>query len=118
MRTGRNTDAAPEIEDGVNPEDGRSGSDGLSSGAKPPVAFVPATALWVSALKPRHPRGRSGRESYLQPRPRRLDVDRLRLARALAAQGRTLREIAAAVGASHETVRKALRAPHSALAAD
>lgn len=40
---------------------------------------------------------------------RRLDADRLRVVEGLRAQGRTLREIAAEVGVSHETVRAVLR---------
>src|SRR5215211_3938589 len=67
------------------------------------------SAIWISALPKRRRAGRSGRESYLRGRPRRLNDEGRHLARLLADQGRTLREIGAELGVSHETVRGALR---------
>ena len=54
--------------------------------------------------------GKSRRDADRLPRPRKLDAERLHLINYLRAQGRTLREIAAEVGVSHETVRTMLRA--------
>jgi DNA-binding CsgD family transcriptional regulator len=67
--------------------------------------------MWiVRAVPPRRKVGVSQREASLALRPRKLDADRRVHVAALAAQGRTLREIAAEVGVSHETVRAALAA--------
>jgi hypothetical protein len=66
--------------------------------------------MWVVSVIPaRRKVGTSQRETCHEPRPRRLDDEGRRLARHLAEQGRTLREIAAEVGVSHETVRIILR---------
>jgi predicted transcriptional regulator len=50
----------------------------------------------------------SQRDAPLESRPRKLDDDRRARVFALAAQDRALREIAAEVGVSHETVRAVL----------
>jgi AcrR family transcriptional regulator len=55
------------------------------------------------------PTGRSGRAPSNPPRGRRLDAEGLRLIAFLAEQGRTLRDIAAEVGVSYETVRAVFR---------
>jgi DNA-binding CsgD family transcriptional regulator len=55
----------------------------------------------------------------LVPRPRKLDAERQDRILVLASQGRTLREIGAEVGISHETVRQVLRrSSPAAFAAD
>src|SRR5215217_3169357 len=92
------------------------GSDGLPSGAKPPIAFIPASAIWVGRLPDRRRCGQSRREAYLTPRLRRLDDEGRHCAHLLARQGRTLREIGAELGVSHETVRHVLRAAEAAIA--
>ena len=59
--------------------------------------------------------GRSGRSSYQRARPRRLSLEEREAVRGLA-PNRTLRELAAEFGVSHETVRAVLREPKGARA--
>jgi transposase len=53
--------------------------------------------------------GETRRDADHEPRSRKIDAERLRAIAFLRTQGRTLREIAAQVGLSHETVRTTLR---------
>ncbi len=71
--------------------------------------MMPRDALIFAAPPPRRPVGTSRRDAYRDPRPRKLDVERLGVIGHLSAQGWTLCEIAAEVGVSHETVRTAIR---------
>lgn len=63
----------------------------------------------VIALPPeRQPAGKSGRECYQTPRPRKLTAEQEdEIWRA--APGRSLRDLAADFGVSHETIRAVLR---------
>jgi hypothetical protein len=81
---------------------------------------VPADADWIVRSVPgRRIVGASKRDALLVPRPRKLDADGEDRLRELATQGRTLREIGAELGVSHETIRQVLRrSVPSALAAD
>jgi hypothetical protein len=63
----------------------------------------------VIAVAPeRRPAGRSRRGTYQTPRPRKLTPEQAEELRRLA-PSRSLRDLAAHFGVSHETVRKALR---------
>jgi DNA-binding NarL/FixJ family response regulator len=67
-------------------------------------------ADWIVRTIPgRRMVGASKRDALLAPRPLKLDPDRRACVCALASQGRTLREIGAELGVSHETVRHVLR---------
>ncbi len=71
--------------------------------------MIPLDALVIAALPDRRRVGRSQREAYQPARRRKLNPESLRVIVHLAAQGRTLREIGAEVGLSHEAVRAVLR---------
>jgi DNA invertase Pin-like site-specific DNA recombinase len=111
-QTGRSDTTDPERQGCVLTSE----SDGLPSGAKPPIAFVPTSAIWVGRLPDRRRRGPSRRETYLTPRARRLDDEGRQRACLLARQGRTLREIGAELGVSRETVRHVFRDAEAAVA--
>lgn len=82
---------------------------GGSDGDRSHRCILPAGAL-IIAEPPERPRvGRSQRDASRDPRPRKLDADHLHVIEYLASQGLTLRQIAAEIGVSHETVRVALR---------
>jgi len=75
------------------------------------VLWILPTAIWIiRAVPARRKIGASQREALLESRPRKLDGDRLARIFVLSSQGRRVREIAAEVGVSHETVRTALNA--------
>ena len=78
-------------------------------GVGPSLTPLPAGAIVVAAPPQRSHVGRSGRSSYQRARPRRLSPAEREAVRALA-PNRTLRELAAEFGVSHETVRAVLRA--------
>lgn len=82
-----------------------SGSDGLSCHG----CILPPGALVIAAPPPRSPVGRSGRESYREPRARKLSAEQADAIRADGG-GRSLRDLAGEFGVSHETVRSVLRA--------
>ena len=69
---------------------------------------LPPGAILVASPPTRRGVGRSGRSSYQRTRPRRLSPEEREAIRALA-PNRTLRELAAEFGVSHETVRAVLR---------
>ena len=66
--------------------------------------MIPAAALAFAELSERRRAARSRRDAYQDPRPRKLEPGRERELRR-AAPGRSLRELAADFGVSHETVR-------------
>ena len=68
---------------------------------------LPAGSIVVAAPAERHHAGRSGRSPYQRARPRRLAAEERQAIRTLAPR-RTLRELAAEFGVSHETVRAVL----------
>ncbi len=85
------------------------GSDGDRSRANT-LSFLHRTdALWLQPIPQRRRVGTSQRYACCTPRRRKLDHTRMGLVTFLAGQGRSLREIAADVGVSHETVRAVLR---------
>ena len=72
------------------------------------------TQLVVIAKAPlRGARRQSQRATYLTPRRRKLSLDQVAVIRARASN-RTLRELAAEFGVSHETIRTVLRQTGSA----
>ena len=77
-------------------------------GVGPFLTPFPAGAIVVATPPPRRGVGLSGRSSYQRARPRRLSPEEQEAVRALA-PNRTLRELAAEFGVSHETVRAVLR---------
>ena len=56
-----------------------------------------------------HPTGTSGREAYQRPRARKRTTEERDAVRLEANSGRSLRNLAAAYGVSHETIRTVLR---------
>jgi len=70
--------------------------------------MLPAGAFVVAVPPPRFPAGRSGRDSYQAPRARKLGPEQVAVVGA-ASPGRSLRDLAAEFGVSHETIRAALR---------
>ena len=78
-------------------------------GVGPLLTPLPTGAIVVAAPQVRQHAGRSGRSPYQRARPRRLSPAKREAIRALA-PNRTLRELAADFGVSHETVRAVLRA--------
>ena len=79
------------------------GSDGDRSRANP----LPQGAVIIGHAPARRQVGISARSPYNQPRPRRLTLSE-RAAVLVAAPNRTLRELAADFGVSHETIRSVL----------
>jgi DNA-binding NarL/FixJ family response regulator len=72
--------------------------------------LVPPVADWIVRTIPlRRTVGTSQRDAYQHSRQRFLGDDNRRLTFRLAEQGRSLREIAAEVGVSHETIRAMIR---------
>ncbi|MDP9357700.1 MAG: hypothetical protein M3R02_20910, partial [Chloroflexota bacterium] len=94
---------------------GFGGSDGDRSRANTLSFLLRADPFWLRPIPERRRVGPSTRDAPIAPRRRTLDPDGLHLIASLSAQGRTLREIAAEVGVSHETVRALLRERRSAL---
>jgi DNA-binding NarL/FixJ family response regulator len=86
------------------------GSDGDRSRANTLPALLRADPLWLRSIPQRRRVGASKRDATCTPRRHKLDPAYLLLIASLKSQGRTLREIAAEVGVSHETVRTVLRA--------
>src|SRR5262245_49432393 len=85
------------------------GSDGLPSRANTQFPGIPLDADWIVRSVPaRRHVGASKRDALLEPRPRKVNADRRARIWALAAENRSLRDIAAEVGVSHEAVRAAL----------
>ena len=70
--------------------------------------MIPTAALAFAELPERGRAGRSRRDAYQDPRPRRLPPEQEARLRRMAT-GRTLRDLAAEFGVSHETVRAVLR---------
>ena len=62
----------------------------------------------IATAPERHPTGASRREAYHRPRARKLSCEQEAAIRSEAGN-RTLRELAAAFGVSHETIRTVLR---------
>lgn len=81
------------------------GSDGHWSDG----CILPPGAHLIATPPPRRRTGRSRRDTYQQPRSRKLSPERASELRRVAA-GRSLRDLAAEYGVSHETVRTLLRA--------
>jgi DNA-binding NarL/FixJ family response regulator len=94
--------------------------DWLPSRANTQFAGIPLDADWiVRSIPDRRKVGASKRDALLEPRPQKLDAAREEQMRTLASRGRTLREIGAELGVSHETVRISLRQSYAvALVAD
>lgn len=65
------------------------------------------TSVVIADAPERRRAGESGRESYQTPRPRKLTSEQEDELRRIA-HGRSLRELSAHFGVSHETIRKAL----------
>jgi len=63
----------------------------------------------IATAAERHPAGKSGRETYQQAGLRKLTAEAKEAVRAEANSGRSLRNLAAAYGVSHETIRAVLR---------
>jgi hypothetical protein len=81
-----------------------------SSRANTQNPLIPPHAAWIVQTIPgRRSVGASKRDALLEPRPRKPDAARDARMRTLASQGRTLREIAADFGVSHETMRTVCR---------
>ena len=70
--------------------------------------MIPTAALAFAELPERRRAGRSRRDGYHAPRARKLSPEQEAALRGVASD-RSLRELAAAFGVSHETVRRALR---------
>ena len=70
--------------------------------------ILPPGAIVFAECPERRPRGRSGRAGYQEPRPGKLSTEEREAIRVAVARGRSLREVAAEFGVSHETVRAAL----------
>jgi hypothetical protein len=88
----------------------RGGSDGDQS-----VGYIlPVGSLVIAVRPPLHFAGRSKRATYRSPRLRKLSAEQVEAIRTEAGN-RTLRELAAEFGVSHETIRAVLR--ETALAA-
>jgi hypothetical protein len=81
---------------------------GGSDGDRSVECILPLGALVIAAAPPRRVAGRSGRTTYRTPRPRKLSLEQVAVIRREAGN-RTLRELAAAFGVSHETIRTVLR---------
>jgi hypothetical protein len=64
----------------------------------------------ITSAPPRRAVGTSGREAYQNPRSRKLSLEQEAAIRRQAGN-RTLRELAADFGVSHETIRTVLREP-------
>jgi Bacterial regulatory proteins, gntR family len=77
-------------------------------GIGPLGAFFPLARLSSRYSPPLRVAGRSKRATYRSPRQRKLSVAQVEAVRAEAGN-RTLRELAAEFGVSHETIRTALR---------
>ena len=71
--------------------------------------MLPRDALVFSSPPKRRSVGQSRRDAYRDARRRKLDDECRRRIGCLRDQGRTLWEIAADLGVSHETVRSVLR---------
>ena len=63
----------------------------------------------IATAPDRRPTGQSGREGYQHPRPRKLTVEEREAVRLETIARCSLRNLAAAYGVSHETIRAALR---------
>ncbi len=72
------------------------------------LRHVPDGTVVIAVAPERHPVGKSQREGYQQLRPRKLSPDQEAAIRRLAAI-KSLRELAAAFGVSHETIRTVQR---------
>ncbi len=81
---------------------------GGSDGHRSIGCILPAGALVIAQRPPLRLAGRSKRATYRSPRPRKLSPEQVETIQAEAGN-RTLRELAAEFGVSHETVRKVLR---------
>jgi site-specific DNA recombinase len=81
---------------------------GGSDGDRSVGCILPIGALLIALRPPLRVAGRSKRATYRSPRQRKLSVAQVEAIRAEAGN-RSLRELAAAFGVSHETVRAALR---------
>ena len=77
-------------------------------GVGPSLTPLPNGAIVVATPPPRQRAGQSGRSPYQRARPRRLSPAEREAIRVLA-PNRTLRDLAAEFGVSHETVRAVLR---------
>ncbi len=72
-----------------------------------PLRYLPPGAIIIATPPERETVGKSGRSSYQQARVRKLKAEDIESIKHQA--GRTLRELAAAYGVSHETIRAARR---------
>ena len=79
-----------------------------ATGVGPSLAPLPSGAIVIAEPPERRSVGRSCRSSYQRPRSRRLSPSEREAVCALA-PNRSLREVAADFGVSHETIRSILR---------
>jgi hypothetical protein len=86
---------------------------GGSDGDRSAGCILPVGALVIAVRPPLRVAGRSKRAAYRSPRQRKLSAEQVERLRAEAGN-RTLRELAAAFGVSHETIRTVLRQAGSA----
>ena len=73
---------------------------------------LPGTVVIATAPE-RQPSGKSGREGYQRPRPRKLTAEEQTAVRGAARRGCSLRTLARAYRVSHETIRAVLCQPRS-----
>jgi hypothetical protein len=81
---------------------------GGSDGDRSVGCILPIGALLIAVRPPLRVAGRSKRATYRSPRQRKLSTEQVEVIRADAGN-RTLRELAAEFGVSHETIRTVLR---------
>jgi hypothetical protein len=88
---------------------------GGSDGDRSVGCILPVGSLVIAVRPPLHVAGRSKRATYRSPRQRKLSAEQVEAIRTEAGN-RTLRELAAEFGVSHETIRTVLRQQLPALA--
>ena len=76
-------------------------------GSVTPLRYLPPGAIIIAEPQDRTSVGESGRSTYQQPRPSKLSPDQIGVIQR--SSNRTLRELAAEHGVSHETIRAALK---------
>ena len=80
-----------------------------SEGLRSRHSTLPPGAVLFAETPDRRPRGGSGRAANQQPRPTKLSAEQRDAVRVAVGRGRTLRDVAADFGVSHETVRSIIR---------